>query len=359
MDLVKRGVPDEATTEAFAEMEDQLCVAVVTVLSFYFRWKVVGLKNTIEKDDTRGVSSTVLVALAEKRSTFVEAITSVVAERLPLDAVRVQALLATLDLYTLFATLKNMRPQKGELDEDLQVNLQGLTVKVDGELWKEAMNTLERMEKALARKTGRKIELSETKNGKKGRKGTVEREEETQEEIEKPPEDSDDDGEASEDGESSDDGDEAVEGGREAKKQAALMAEQALCEMGSKIVLATIAGVVPDKQAVKKRLQLNRGKLGKSYGQVIAYLDEKKERKKSKAKERMVTPQKKQKSKEVVPVELMEVEGDEIEDEEIEERNEDEIEDDDHEDEQDAGEEERGSGGVVEEPGHDDGIVGD
>ena len=363
VELVKRGVPDEETTEAFAEMEDQLCVAVVTVLSFYFRWEVVGLKNAIEKNEARGMSGNVLVGLAEKRSAFVEAITPVIAKRLPLDSVRVQSLLATLDLYTLFATIKNMRPQKGELDEDIKVNLQGLKVHFDEGLWNEVMMTLERMEKALARKTGRKIEVSDTKKEKKGRKSTVERQEETQEEIEKPPEDSDDENAGSDDeeGESADDGDEAIEGGgREAKKQAALYAEQALCEMGSKIVLAWIAGVVPveEREGIRKRLQVNRGKLGKSWGMVVGYLDEKKEKGKGKkGMEKIVTPKKKQKA---VVVEPMEVEGDEIEDEdegmsrkdedELDEENEDEAVGEDGEGEEvDAVEEDRG----------DDEIMGD
>ena len=330
MALMGRGVPDEETTDAFKGMEDQLCVAVITVLSFYFRWKIVGLKNAIEKGETRYLTGNALVTLAERRSAFVEAITPIISARLPLDPVRVQSLLTTMDLFTLFATVKNFRPQKGELDDDIKTNLQGLTAQFDNTLWAEVMTTLERMEKALARKTNRKIELPSEKAKKQNRKGTVEREEETQEEIEKPPEDSDDEDNDSDDEDEVDDGDEGVEGGKEAKKQAALLAEQSLCEMGSKIVLAVIAGVVPegDKKVVRERLQVNRGKLGKSYMQVIAYLDEKKEKGKKKGGEKMRTPTKK--VKEVVP-QPMEVEGDEIEDEEVEQQPEDDIEDDEGE----------------------------
>ena len=353
LDLLKRGIPDEETTEAFSELEDQLCFAVATVLSFYFRWKVVGLKSLIEKNETTGLGSNVLVGLAQKKASFVEAITPVIAGRLPLDPVRCQALLTTLDLYTLFATIKNMRPQKGELDEDIKVSLQGLAVPFDEELWKEVMTTLERMEKALARKTNRKIE---TESKKKGRKQTVEREEETQEEIEKPPEDSDDD---DSDNESADDGDGTVEGsGREAKRQASLMAEQALCELGSKIVLAIFAGVVPGREHVKERLRLNRTKLGKSWGQVVAYLDEKKEKTKSKSA-RVVTPTKK--SKVVVPVQ-MEVEGDEIEDEDMEGRDEDGGLDDDEDEGEDGDGEAEGTGaahGDEVEAERDDDVMGD
>ena len=83
-----------------------------------------------------------------------------------------------------------------------------------------------------------------------------------------------------------------------------------------------------DKKVVRERLQVNRGKLGKSYMQVIAYLDEKKEKGKKKGGEKMRTPTKK--VKEVVP-QPMEVEGDEIEDEEVEQQPEDDIEDDEGE----------------------------
>jgi cohesin complex subunit SA-1/2 len=365
--LVHRGVPDEETTEAFAEMEDQLCVAVVTVLSFYFRWKVVGLKNAIEKNEMSVLSPNFLVGLSVKKESFVEAITPVISGRLPLDPVRVQSLLATMDLFTLFATVKTMRPTKGEIDEDVKVNLQGLTATCEETLWNEVFTTLERMEKALAKKTGRKIDTAADKDKKKnGRKDTVEHEEETQEEIEKPPEDSDDeDALDSDDDESADDGAEEVEGrGREAKKQAALLAEQALCELASKIVLAVIAGVVPDRESAKARLQINRTKLGKSYGQVVAYLDEKKEKGKKKAAgagHGPVTPSKKGKERVVVrsEPEPMEVEGDEIEDEveEVDGGDEDDV--DDERDDREVDEDAVGRNDNVQGHGVDDEIMGD
>lgn len=317
IELIQRGVPDESSTEAFAEMEDQLCLAVTMVVSFYFRWKVVRIRNAVEKDDESQLTGTIITNLGQSRERVSDALTSVIASRLPLDPVRVQSILTLLDLHTLFATVKNFDHGKGELDDDIRTSLKALTAVLEQRLWDSVMQTLEKMEKQLARRTGRKIE-EPSRAAAKAKKGkNVRDEEETQEEIEKPPQDSDDESEESE--EESDDGALEIEGsGRNAKKQAALLAEQGLCELAGKIVLGIVGGVVPGVEGVRGRLQVNRGKLGRSYAGVIGYLDPKKAKgSKGKGKGAIETPKKQtsqQKGKEVV-IEAMEVEGDEIEDE--------------------------------------------
>lgn len=285
--LVAHGVPDDDTVDTIARMEDQLCIAAVTTLSFYFRWKVVTLKTAIEDNDSRFLSSDALIALGIKRRNFIEALTPIITGRLPLDPVRVTCILTTLDIFTLFATTKHLAPKSGrdDLDDDIAAHLATLSVPVPAELLTEIIATFERSEKSFARKSNRKITESK-KAGKIGasRGGTEEpTAEQTQEEIEKPPEDSDDELDSSEEGSSSEDDGEADTGadggGREAKRQAVLLAEQGLCEVASKIVLAVIGGVVQGKaeeKKVRERLALNRSKLGKSYAGVVAYLDEKK-----------------------------------------------------------------------------------
>ncbi|ETN41851.1 uncharacterized protein HMPREF1541_03790 [Cyphellophora europaea CBS 101466] len=317
MKLVAHGMLDDDTTDAVAEMEDQLCMAVITALSFYFRWKIVSLKAAIESNDARSLSTRPIVDLGLKRENFIEVLTPVVAGRLPLDQVRVTGVLTVLDVFTLFATTKHLQPKpgRGEIDDDVEANVASLTVSVPEELLTEIMQTYERSEKSFARKTNRKI-VEPRKAGKKGgsRAGTVEAEtEQTQEDIEKPPEDSDD--EDDDDESSEDDGEAEAAEGKEGRKQANLIAEQGLCEVTSKLVLATIAGVLEGKEAVKTRLNLNRSKLGKSYAGVVAYLDEKKDKEKQRPTSKSGPAGEKKgskaKSKEIV-TEAMELEHDQI-----------------------------------------------
>ena len=145
------------------------------------------------------------------------------------------------------------------------------------------------MEKSFAKKTHRKIETlpDREKKAAKGRKSR-EAEEQTQEEIEKPPEDSDDEIEDDSDVNNEDDEDEEdTEEGKKtknAKKQAALLAEQSLCELTSKIIFAVVGGAIKDDKLVKDHLLLNRSKLGKNYSVLVGYIEEKKKKAPAKAK---------------------------------------------------------------------------
>ncbi|KEF55428.1 uncharacterized protein A1O9_08178 [Exophiala aquamarina CBS 119918] len=274
--LLKRGEPDEDTTDAFADLEDQLCTALLELFSRYFRWKVFGLKKAIEANDRSSLTASTLTNFAMMRTTFSSTLTPIIAMRTPLDPVRYNAIINVLELFALFTTVRNFRPEKGDLDEDVEQNLKSLITAVPEDLIKEVMITHEKLEKSFAKKTRRKIELAD-KKGKGKDKEHVE-----EEDIEKPPEDSDDEGAGS--GAEADDSDEGdadtVPEGRSAKKQAALLAEQNLCEITSKIIFAVVGGAIKDRQ-VKTRLLLNRTKLGKNYTALLAYLDDKKEKKKA------------------------------------------------------------------------------
>jgi cohesin complex subunit SA-1/2 len=79
-----------------------------------------------------------------------------------------------------------------------------------------------------------------------------------------------------------DEDDHEVEGGKEAKKQAVLVAEQRLCDVSGKIVLAVIGRVTEDVEKVKERLMRNKLRLGSNYKEVVGYLEEKKLAAKSK-----------------------------------------------------------------------------
>lgn len=356
LQLLQRGEPDEDTTDAFAELEDQLCTGLMELLSRYFRWKVFGLKKAISANDRARLSIATLTNFAMTRTNFVETLIPVIQVRMPLDPVRYNAILNVLEVFALFTTMRNMRPDKGELDEDIQQNLTSLITTMPSDIVKEVVSTHERLEKSFAKKTHRKIELVDKRKSKQ----VIHDEDE--EDIEKPPEDSEDEAEDS-DADNNDDED-VPEGGRSAKKQATLIAEQSLCELTSKIIFAIVGGAIKDDK-VKARLMLNRTKLGKNYATLLGYLEEKKERKlKAKPKEKKPGEKGEQeKSKKVVSEETV-LEDDDIEDDEGGEMDEEEeqrqreledlIEDDDVNEQEDENEGEREAGEDAE-----DEIMGD
>lgn len=385
--LLSRGVPDDDTTDACGEVEDQVTVAVITTLSLYFRWKVASLIKAIESNDEATLSTEAIANLNVKRNTFTDALTPIITNRLALDPVRLTASHTVLDIYTLFATTKHRHPKSGgDLDEDIAGSIAFLTIPISSDLLTAIMQTHDRLERSFARRTHRKILRSKPSRRSTSRATTAEPDAAaTQQEIEKPPEDSDDEdakGAHDDDASSSeDDGDANADlegGGKEAKKQAALVAEQSLCEMASKIVLAVFGGVISPLQKereVKARLMLNKGKLGKSFAGVVGYLDRldegKKKSKKGAGKKGQADARGgKAKSREIVTPEpeMMEVEGDEIEDDEDDEelrgREGDEVEreivaeeEDEREEEQERREREGDEDG--EEPGEDEDMMGD
>ncbi|KAJ9654377.1 cohesin complex subunit [Neophaeococcomyces mojaviensis] len=327
LQLVKRGEPDDDTPRESAQLEDQLCRFALKTLSFYYRWKIVSLKSAISTNDKSRLSTGSLTNIAMRKTDLIEAILPIVSPRKPLDHVRITALLSLVDLYVLFATVRYMKPdgEIGGLDADVQANLNSLVTDLDSTTRTALMETHEKMEKRLASKSGKRnidLPLGKAKraNKRKARTSSINNDVTTtnghvaadEEEIDRPPEDSDDEAarttqrrrrhpnqtsDSESDATSSDDDDTASAlsdplsgedadpdatkavralAQREAKKKAILVAETSLCELTAKIVLAVLAGIVSEGNEVRKRLQLNRGKLGKSYSQVIAYLDDKK-----------------------------------------------------------------------------------
>jgi cohesin complex subunit SA-1/2 len=135
------------------------------------------------------------------------------------------------------------------------------------------------------------------------------------------PLDSDSESEADED---EDEDDEAAEAIRRTRHDQALILEQRFCELAGKIVLAIIAKVVdasgPQKGKIRERLQRNRGRLGQNFKEVVAYLDEPKDKRGKKKGVGAVKETSKPRSEEVVVEDedddedgIEDIEGDEVE----------------------------------------------
>jgi cohesin complex subunit SA-1/2 len=285
--LLQRGKPDEDTTATFAELEDQLCTAVMELFSLYFRWKVFGMKQAIADQDEAQLSATSLRELAVTRANFVEHVGPIIQMRAPLDPVRYQAILSVLELFALFSTIQAMAPDEGQLDDEVETVLRSLITQIPDKIVSEVLVTFEKIEKSFAKRTHRKIEIISVEGKKSGKGNKVVGEGQTQEEIERPPEDSEDDeardSDADEGNESVDEDTEEGKKSKNTKKQAALLAEQSLCELTSKVIFAVLGGAIKDDKGVKQRLLLNRSKLGKNYSTLVGYLESNKKTKKGKA----------------------------------------------------------------------------
>lgn len=293
-DVARRGIPDEDTTELFARLEDEVCSSIITVLGFYFRWKAYLIKTSLSANNVRQLTPSSLSDLAVQRDVFIEIITPIVASRTPLDPVRVLAVNLIPEIFTLFASMRNVKPSKGpSLSEELVSNLTSLIVPVPDNLQLSIMQTHDKLEKVFAKRTRRKIE-----------KGPAP-------EVAEDAAPVDSDGE--EDDEEEDDDPITADMDREGRKRTIILMERNLCELTSKIVLALVGEVMNGK--VKEALLRNRTRLGRDYAAVVAYLDVDKKGGKGEIKGRAGKPKPKEAASKSV---VMMLEDDDIEDEEME-----------------------------------------
>ncbi|KAK5085905.1 cohesin complex subunit [Lithohypha guttulata] len=316
LQLVRRGNLDDDTPPETAELEDQVCQSSIKILLFYYRWKAVAMRKAASDNDNGRLTTQTLTQLVKHKNEFTEALVPVVVARKPLDSTRLAALLSALDLYVLLATCRNLKSDKNTLNTDEGVDLQDFAREVNESLMAAIMETHEALEKRLARRTNKKnieLPLAKARKSKHQSKenpitspGTDDPNNNDEEEaVDRPPEDSDDEdattnnrnkSTANDSSSSDDDDDDNVDNvdttlsQKEAKRKAILVAETSLCELTAKIVLALLARVIPNPKAIRARLQVNRTKLGKSYTQVIAYADDKKDKNRRKSKAGSATP---------------------------------------------------------------------
>ncbi len=193
----------------------------------------------------------------------------------------------TLDLYTLFSTLRHAKPAKTSqhLPNSLRNQLDDLIQPIPQPLQTATLQTHDRLEKLFAKKSRRKLDPSTptTSTPKPSHPEPAEHD--------APIGDSSDSDSASADHNNDDEEDEdgapeiagGAGSGKDARKASVLLAEQNLCEFTGKLVLAVIAGVVVDSETekkvrVKERLCRNRTRLGANYREVLAYLEDGREK---------------------------------------------------------------------------------
>ena len=276
LDVIARGVYEESNDEIRDMLEDEAVVSAIRSGAFYFMWKVRSLLNSINDGDE--IADLDVDHLKEWSETFSTNVVAAFSSRSTLDPVRVLGACSFLENHTIFYSLRPSQKGKGKQPasgDDAYAYLQTLIKDIIPEVQVEITSIFDGLEKQFAKKSKKQL----------AQPG----EDEEPEDLE---DDSDDeDGDANE-------SDRLI---------GTLQAEQQLCELTGKIVLAIIAGAIDGSGSLKgklrKRIERNRQKLGSNFKEVLAFLDEPKSKAKKSHKSRAqqaATVQKNAKSKEIV-----------------------------------------------------------
>jgi cohesin complex subunit SA-1/2 len=244
--IVDRGILTEASPE-IDSIEDDLVTSAIRSTLFYFMWKMISLKqavkNSLEIPDRTKIK--------ERQWNFIKSMTDVFSSRANLDDLRLSAVGSFLDLHTLFSTLG------ASAESASSTGISTLVPTVTEDVQAEITSIFVIAEKNLAKKANKRLEAPADDDE---------------------PEDIEDDPEDDEDEDLTD----------SERKAEALHAEQRLCELTGKIALAIIAGVIdasgPSAGKLRKRLVRNRSRLGPNFKEVVAFLDDPKEKSKKKIK---------------------------------------------------------------------------
>ncbi|KAF1957699.1 STAG-domain-containing protein [Byssothecium circinans] len=324
LEILDRGVPGEDLGMEVDEAEDALVRHDMSLMLFYFMWKCKDLLTHIEAG-TR-IPDDDLTAIAERRDACITALMRVMESRKGADELRVDAANLLLDLYNMFRTLKatkarssnkGARKFNGRTADDSNDDWEALCQDIDSATIKLLLQTLTALETNLGKRLRKRLEEPD---------------------VDEDPIDPDDEPESSDD--------EAEDEQAQTQKQIrTLLAEERLCTYGSRLVLGVQSGILADGNAIRKRLERNKGKLTATWKEVVSHLDAQKHVKGKGGKKAAPVAKeaaKPAKSKEIV---IEDDSEDELEEEQEQEEQHDEIED---EEMADADAEERVNGDAVE-----------
>ena len=244
----------ETGQDADEETDETIINAMKAVL-FYYMWTARSLQETI-------TSNSPITTLPDY-SPFSSALISVLsAQSSHLDTVRLAAAGTILDLYTLFATFRHIRPSNSnpkhdsqaiDIDTNIDPTVKALVKEIPADAQKHITATFTALEKTFAKKSKRSLDVADSDDGP------------LDVDLDSDPEDS------------SDDDDDADDRAVQGKKHETLLAEKRLCELTGKIVLAIVGRVIDasgsQKGRLRERLVRNKLKLGGNYKEVVGFLE--------------------------------------------------------------------------------------
>lgn len=258
--LIQQAVPYGSTPEdpEDALLEDSLAIHAARTMRFYFMWLVTSLKSSLESSATN-TSSTSINTLREHSEAFTKSLTAVLTGRDPKEDISIEVAGLLLDTNMLLSTVRQIKPsaQSTQSKEDLESVAQD----IDPKTLNRILRVYGAAENAFAKASGKVLEAATE-----------------DEDVDADPMDADPE---AEDDADEDEGEEFDEDGNETqssqmrranKMQRSLIAEQRLCELAGKLVLACLGDMV-GRQRVEKRLERNRARLGVNFKEVVAHLD--------------------------------------------------------------------------------------
>lgn len=264
LSLAKRGLREEESNDDMATLERELITSTFRTLLVYFMWKVQALIRDLSSgNDLASYNGEYFETLKERRESFVSTLSAIVQYRRPvLNEIRLAATTTLLDLQTVFGTLRHAGSDgKGAiriLDEDMAYQTQELVQEISHEMRNIISSIHATAERVFAKKSNKKLDLVADDDDLVDPQADLE--------IESDDENEDDDEDADEN--------------ENDAKLSLLLAEQRLCELTGKIVLAIIGNVLDSSGSqagkLKKKLLKNKSRLGPNYKEVIAYLDDSK-----------------------------------------------------------------------------------
>ncbi|KAJ9134649.1 Cohesin subunit psc3 [Pleurostoma richardsiae] len=238
----------ERVDEELDDLEDEVTSYAIQSCHFYFMWKVRSLMSAIEMQTA--ILSAEVDRVSMLRKTYQTNLIHTLSSRATNDDLRLLATGSLCDLHVLFGTLGRVLDQwRGAGAMQKYAGLQVLVHEIPTGLVPELISIFDGAERAYARKT------------KKTLNEPAEDEDPIDDEFLSDDEDEDD-------------------VSPEQKRAAELRAEKTLCELAAKYVVAIHAGVLdlsgPQAGKLKRRLLRNQHKLGPSYRDTVAYLDDSK-----------------------------------------------------------------------------------
>jgi cohesin complex subunit SA-1/2 len=318
--LINRAASPKGSDPETAALDDALAMHASRTVCFYFMWRIPAFIKSLQ---TVALPDIELENLAVRRDAYVSALGSVLKTRPVNDELSPLVSGMLLDAHTVMAILRQVSTDKNG-DEYLV-----LALEMDATLQKRILRVFTAVESTFAKASGKHVEVEAENSQAAQDSSNDDSDDEPLDPIDADPEDSD------EEDDDADGGDEqqiqASQAKRVAKLQNSLLAEQRLCELASKLVLAVLGRMV-NVNVVKQRLERNKTRLGHNFKLVLEHLDaQTKGGKKGKGKpaaakagaqqakaKAVAPPQQQQKSAEVV-AEEDEEEEEEEEDEEDEE----------------------------------------
>ena len=247
--LTKRGLLPEEDDEDIVKSETELVTNSMRTLLFYFMWKVQALSSSLANGKA-SFNTSYFETLTKNRETFTSVLLEIIDARSGLDDLRFFATTTYLDLQTLFSTLRNAGHGVGN-DEDVIFQTQSLVHEVPQKAQALVSKVHNAAERIFVKKSGRELEPAQDE-------APASEDEEEEEEDEE---------------------DEAV---IKERLRASIVAEQRLCELTGKLVLAIVGRVIDasgsKRGSLKKRLLRNKSDLGQNYREVLSYMEDRKPR---------------------------------------------------------------------------------